>query len=143
MNTTTACMSEAAQLRPTPYGEVFDVVLSDIAPAQLAAYRAVLLVGDLDFNSSQLVKALGATVEAGGELLLQAYHVAGLRAAKDARWFAMAERDGKISVLPDRLKWAAQLPPVLRNLTERLLPVSVRVGLYPIVTLEKQLSNMI
>ena len=54
-------MSEAAQLRPTPYGEVFDVVLSDIAPAQLAAYRAVLLVGDLDFNSSQLVEALRST----------------------------------------------------------------------------------
>ena len=127
MNATTACMSEASQLRPTPFGELFDVVLSDIEPHALSRYGAIILVGDQDFaaRDSRLLKALGAAVQAGAELLLQDYHLAALTAA-GAPWLPAARSRHQLTILPRRSAWRTELPPVLTALSRRQAPLRVR-----------------
>jgi hypothetical protein len=52
---------EASYLRPTPYGEIFDILLTSVPPEILPAYPVVLLAGDIDFPRAflgELEKAL-------------------------------------------------------------------------------------
>lgn len=125
-NATTPCMFEASQLRPTPYGELFDVVLSDIEPAALSRYGAVVLVGDQNFTArkSRLLKALEEVVNVGGEILLQRYHLQALQAA-GARWLDRARSQRQLTVLPERSSWRTDLPLVLSALSRRQVPVRV------------------
>eukprot|EP01051_Picozoa_sp_SAG22_P027665 SAG22_NODE_9370_length_593_cov_0.726721_1_plen_136_part_01 len=86
---------EKLQLRPTPYGELVDVGLSDTPAAVLAAYKSILLAGgDIDFGRSRharnqstttgptLAAELAAALSLSPELtlLMQPYHVAALQA---------------------------------------------------------------
>ena len=52
---------EGRYLRPTPYGEIFDVLLTSVPPEALPAYPAILLAGDITSDDgllSELEKAL-------------------------------------------------------------------------------------
>ena len=42
---------EKSYLRPTPYGEMFDVILSNASADVLASYPVLLLVGDHEFDA--------------------------------------------------------------------------------------------
>jgi hypothetical protein len=66
---------EASYLRPTPYGELFDVQLSDAPADVLASYEVLILAGDHQF-SSQFGAALGQAVAGGVRLLCGADHAA-------------------------------------------------------------------
>jgi hypothetical protein len=68
---------EASYLRPTPYGEMFDVLLSTAAADVLSCYPAILVVGDVTFDPD-LVGKLLAAVKAGSQLLLHERHVRAL-----------------------------------------------------------------
>ena len=60
---------EAAYLRPTPFGESFDVQLSDTPLPVLASYPVLLLVGDHRFEPS-FVKTLNDALVQGARVLL-------------------------------------------------------------------------
>jgi hypothetical protein len=52
---------EASYLRPTPFGEVFDVLLTGVLPEILPNYPVILLAGDISFDDAflgELEKAL-------------------------------------------------------------------------------------
>lgn len=52
---------EFSYLRPTPYGEVFDVLLTSVPPEVLPSYPVILLAGDVEFSPAfltELEKAL-------------------------------------------------------------------------------------
>ena len=64
---------EGSYLRPTPWGEIFDVLLSGATSDVLASYPVILLAGDIEFDEalvSRLQKALGQ----GSKLLMGARH---------------------------------------------------------------------
>jgi hypothetical protein len=84
---------EASYLRPTPYGESFDVLLST-APAQvLATYPVILLAGDIEFDRG-FVDALGQALQHGSRLLINSRQRAALQAE-----FEALKRKGKVEVL--------------------------------------------
>jgi hypothetical protein len=60
---------EGSYLRPTPYGESVDVLLSTASPELLATYPVILLAGDMDFDQAFL-DALGRALQSGSRLLI-------------------------------------------------------------------------
>lgn len=60
---------EASYLRPTPFGELFDVQLSDAPGDVLASYPVLLLAGDIAFEGD-LVSRLREALERGSRLVL-------------------------------------------------------------------------
>lgn len=70
---------EASFLRPTPFGETFDVLLSSADPDALASYPVILLAGDHEFDGPFVV-ALFDALRAGSRLLIHPRHAEALGA---------------------------------------------------------------
>jgi hypothetical protein len=64
---------EASYLRPTPFGEMFDVQLTSASADMLASYPVLLLAGDIEFDDA-LVAKLERALEQGHTLLLSPGH---------------------------------------------------------------------
>ena len=64
---------EGSYLRPTPYGEIFDVLLTSASADTLSAYPVLLLAGDIEFNDTD-ISALGTALERGSRVLLSKQH---------------------------------------------------------------------
>jgi len=64
---------EASYLRPTPYGEMFDVQLTSASAEILSSYPAILLAGDIEFDEELIAKLEGA-MRRGSTLLLARAH---------------------------------------------------------------------
>jgi len=62
-------LTEEEYLRPTPYGEMFDVLLSSATAETLAAYPVILLVGDIRFDM-RFVRDLLRALRSGSRLLI-------------------------------------------------------------------------
>jgi hypothetical protein len=115
---------EASYLRPTPFGELFDVLLTSVPPEILPTYPAILLAGDIDFDLrflSELEKAL----RRGSRVLMSERHRAAL-----GREFQRVADQGAVEVLepwlnPATGRTAAIANERLRALTRGLLPVTV------------------
>jgi hypothetical protein len=60
---------ESSYLRPTPYGEMFDVQLTSASADMLASYPVLLLAGDIAFDSAVVTK-LEHALKQGSTLLL-------------------------------------------------------------------------
>lgn len=84
---------EKSYLRPTPFGEIFDVLLSSAGSKVLQAYPVVLLVGDVTFNVGLVARLRGA-LRGGSRLLLHPRHVQAL-----GKNFARLHDTGKVEVL--------------------------------------------
>ena len=115
---------EKSYLRPTPYGEMFDVLLSNARPELLAAYPVLLLVGDHAFDA-QFVSTLFDVLRAGSRVLLHPRHVPAL-----GNDFARLQGTGKVEVLeawanPATKRSAAISSTRLAQLRDSLLPVRV------------------
>ena len=85
---------ELGYLRETPYGEIFDVLLSSAPAANLAAYPVILLVGDITFDAP-FISALQQALQNGTRVLMQPAHQAALGAA-----FTTLTNAGTVEVLP-------------------------------------------
>ena len=85
---------EASYLRPTPFGESFDVLLSSATGDVLQAYPVILLVGDVNFDG-QFVEGLRQALRNGSKLLLYKRHAEAL----GNRLARLAEA-GSVEVLP-------------------------------------------
>lgn len=115
---------EASYLRPTPYGEIFDVLLSGAPPEVLPAYPAILLAGDHDFEPGFLSE-LEKSLRRGSRVLMTTRH----RAALGPEFDRLA-RQGNLEVLEPEIhpatgRPAAISPARLEALAREHLPVSV------------------
>jgi len=68
---------ESSYLRPTPFGESFDVLLSSVRPTVLRAYPVIVLVGDIAFEP-EFIEGLRQALHGGVKLLLHERHVRAL-----------------------------------------------------------------
>jgi len=115
---------EGRYLRPTPCGEIFDVLLTSVPPEVLPAYPVILLAGDITFDDgflSELEKAL----RRGSRVLMAPRH-------RDAlgEGFERVARQGAVEVLepwtnPETGRPAAVANDRLARLRDELLPVAV------------------
>jgi acetyl esterase/lipase len=64
---------EASYLRPSPYGEIFDVLLSSAPPDILSSYPVILLAGDFEFHPAFLGE-LEKTLRRGNQVLMSQRH---------------------------------------------------------------------
>ncbi|MCC6143429.1 MAG: hypothetical protein IT368_06455 [Candidatus Hydrogenedentes bacterium] len=115
---------EAAYLRATPYGEMFDVLLSNAPSALLSEYRVLLLAGDLEFTPG-FCATLEAVLQSGTQVLIAERH----RAALGDHLRALESR-GRIEVLKPWINPATQRPAAiaderLRELCQELLPLRI------------------
>jgi hypothetical protein len=115
---------EASYLRPTPYGEIFDVQLTSGSAEMLASYPVLLLAGDIEFDEVLIAK-LEKALAAGHAVLLSSAH----REALGTSFERLARYPG-IEVLP---RWinpvtgrvAAVPNPRLQRLSRDLIPFAV------------------
>lgn len=64
---------EASYLRPTPYGESFDVLLTSVPPELLPNYSVILLAGEMDFDNAFLSE-LEKSLRRGSRVVLTPRH---------------------------------------------------------------------
>lgn len=64
---------EASYLRPTPFGEIFDVLLTSVPPEVLPTYPLILLAGDIDFDLTFLSE-LEKSLRRGSVVLMSERH---------------------------------------------------------------------
>lgn len=115
---------EAGYLRPTPYGEMFDVVLTNVTPKLLSTYPAILLAGDITFDE-QFLSSLERALDAGSQVMLAQRHRNDLGDAYER----LAAR-GRVEVLerwvnPVTEREAAVSNEMLARLCGELLPIGV------------------
>jgi len=115
---------EAGYLRPTPYGESFDVLLSTVPAKTLSNYKVVLLAGDMEFDAL-FVASLFDVLRAGARILMLPRHAEAL--GED---FARLAGTGTVEVLEEWENPATGRPAAIANdrltaLVESLLPVAV------------------
>jgi hypothetical protein len=84
---------EAAYLRPTPYGEMFDVLLTSAPPEVLPAYPVILLAGEIDFEVAFLGE-LEKALRRGSRVLMSERHRKALGGE-----FERVARQGEVVVL--------------------------------------------
>lgn len=115
---------EASYLRPTPFGEIFDVLLTSVPPEILPSYPVILLAGDIDFDDaflSELEKAL----RRGSRVLMSQRHKEVLGAQ-----FERVARQGEVELLqswtnPATGRSAAISNERLAKLSNELLPIEI------------------
>ncbi len=115
---------ERSFLRPTPYGEMFDVILSNARADALASYPVLLLVGDHGFDA-QFITNLFDALRAGSHLLVHERHAEQL--GED---FKRLQGTGDVEVLEAWENPATKRPAAISNarlaqLRDTLLPVRV------------------
>lgn len=113
---------EEGYLCPTPYGEMFDVILSSAGPDTLASYPVLLLIGDHQFDA-QFVANLSGALRAGSRLLVPERHAKAL-----GEEFDRLKDTGAVEVLEAWTNPATGRPAAVSNarlarLRDSLLPV--------------------
>ena len=115
---------ELSYLRPTPYGEMFDVQLTSASPEMLSSYPVILLAGDIEFDE-QLVAKLERALKQGSSLLLTPAHQEALGAR-----FARLKKLRGVEVLQSWTNPATSRPALisdarLQRLAREALPIEV------------------
>ena len=115
---------ESSYLRPTPYGESFDVLLTSATADVLSVYPVILLAGDIDFDHAFL-GALEKSLRQGSKVLIAPRHRTLLGGE-----FNRLHRHGDIEVLETWMNPATGRPAAvseerLQRITRDQLPVEV------------------
>ena len=115
---------EFSYLRPTPYGEMFDVQLTSASADMLSSYPVILLAGDIEFDDG-LVTKLERALKQGSTLLLTPAH----QEALGARFVRLKKLRG-VEVLQPWSNPAPGRPALisdarLQRLAREALPVEV------------------
>jgi hypothetical protein len=108
---------ELSYLRPTPYGEIFDVLLTSVPPEILPTYPVILLAGDIEFDNAFLGE-LEKSLRRGSRVLMSPRHCDALAAQ-----FARLRRHGEVEVLEQRINPATGRPAAISN--DRLLKLAL------------------
>lgn len=115
---------EASYLRPTPYGEIFDVLLTSAPPEILPSYPVLVLVGDIEFHPAFL-SDLEKSLRRGSRVLMSTRHRETLGSD-----FERLRQQGTVEVLepwtnPSTGRPTAIGNPRLEALAQELLPVEI------------------
>lgn len=115
---------ELSYLRPTPYGEMFDVLLTSVPPEVLPTYPVILLAGDIEFDPAFLGE-LEKSLRRGSRVLLSPRHREALGAD-----FARLKRHGEVEVLEPWTNPVTGRPTAIANsrlleLARQCLPLQV------------------
>jgi hypothetical protein len=115
---------ESSYLRPTPYGEMFDVQLTRASAEMLSSYPVLLLAGDLGFDE-ELISKLEHALVRGSRLLLTPAH----QSALGSQWTRLEKHTGT-EVLQPWTNPATGRPSAisdsrLQRLAREALPVEV------------------
>ena len=115
---------EFSYLRPTLYGEIFDVLLTSVPPEILPAYPVILLAGDIEFDHAFLGE-LEKSLRRGSRVLMSPRHCEALGAE-----FQRLVRQGELEVLPPWTNPATGRPTAISNnrleqIAQECLPLSV------------------
>jgi hypothetical protein len=115
---------ESSYLRPTPFGEMFDVQLTSASADMLSSYPVILLAGDIEFDD-ELAAKLERALARGSTLLLSPAH----QEALGARFARLARRPG-LEVLQPWTNPATSRPAAisearLQRLAREILPIEV------------------
>jgi hypothetical protein len=115
---------EVSYLRPTPYGESFDVLLTTASPDVLSAYPVILLAGDIEFDPAFL-DALTQALRHGSRVLMGVRHQKTLGTE-----FEFLKRQGTIEVLrpwmnPETGRSTTISDQALQRMTREFLPIEV------------------
>lgn len=115
---------ESSYLRPTPYGEIFDVLLTSVGPGVLPSYPAILLAGDIEFTEA-LVERLTEALRRGSTVMLNPRHQQAL-----GDRFEVLARLGRVEVLepatdPTTQRGVAISNQRLKKLVRDLVPIEV------------------
>ena len=116
---------EASYLRPTPYGEIFDVQLTSASADMLASYPVILLAGDITFDDALIAK-LTSALKRGSKVLLSSAQ----QTAMDPKLFARLAKYPGIEILEPWINPATGRPAAISNsrlqrLANEALPVTV------------------
>jgi hypothetical protein len=115
---------ESSYLRPTPFGEMFDVQLTNASAEMLSSYPVILLAGDIEFDD-ELINKLEDALKRGSRLLIAPAHqkALGSRFARLAKYTGMEvlqpwinPATGRSTAIPDSR---------LQRLANETLPVQV------------------
>ncbi len=115
---------ELSYLRPTPYGEMFDVLLTGASAKVLSSYPVILLAGDIRFDKP-FVGVLEECLRHGSRVMISAAH----RAALGGQFDRLAGI-GNVEVLEDWTNPVTRRAAAVSNarlaaLREECLPVKV------------------
>jgi hypothetical protein len=115
---------EASYLRPTPYGEMFDVQLTSASAEMLASYPVLLLAGDIEFDDALIAK-LERALTNGSTLLLTRAHQEAL-----GQRFSRLVQNHRVEVLQSWMNPLTGRPAMishsrLQQLAREVLPVEV------------------
>jgi hypothetical protein len=115
---------ELSYLRPTPYGEMFDVQLTSASAEMLSSYPFILLAGDIAFDE-ELIAKLERALKQGSTLLLTPAHQEALGPR-----FARLKKHRGVEVLQPWTNPATGRPALisdsrLQRLAREALPVEV------------------
>ena len=115
---------ESSYLRPTTFGEIFDVLLTSVPPEILPAYPVILLAGDIEFDSAFLGE-LEKSLRRGSRVLMSPRHREALGAE-----FARVASQGPVEVLEPWTNPTTGRPSAVSNqrlsqLAKDLLPIEI------------------
>lgn len=115
---------ELSYLRPTPYGEIFDVLTTAVPPEVLPTYPVILLAGDMEFDPA-FVGELEKSLRRGSRVLMAARHRMALGAE-----FERVTRQGDVEVLESWTNSATGRPAAISNarlarLAQDSLPIEI------------------
>ncbi len=115
---------ESSYVRPTPYGEIFDVLLTSAPPEVLPTYPVILLAGDIEFDPAFLGE-LEESLRRGSRVLISPRH----REALGAEFDRVASQ-GEVEVLGPWINPLTGRPGAiseerLKTLSRQFLPIEV------------------
>jgi hypothetical protein len=115
---------ESSYLRPTPYGEIFDVLLTSVPPEILPTYPVILLAGDIEFDNAFLGE-LEKALRRGSRVLMSPQH-------RDAlgEEFRRVAGQGEVEVLEAWINPITGRPAAIPNirleqLSQKYLPIEI------------------
>ncbi|MCF7975483.1 MAG: hypothetical protein K9N55_16820, partial [Phycisphaerae bacterium] len=115
---------ELSYLRPTPYGEMFDVLLTSVPPEILPSYPVILLTGDIEFDDAFLSE-LEKSLRRGSRVLMSPRHRETLGTE-----FERVSRQGDVEILEPWTHPVTGRPAAISNdrlsqLVQELLPIEI------------------
>jgi hypothetical protein len=106
-------------VRPTPYGEMFDVILTSASSDLMASYPILLLTGDITFDQATIASLSGAATR-GSRILINAD-----LAKREPAAMAQLRKAGTVEVLETGDPARVITNEKLKALSEELLPIRV------------------
>ncbi|MBQ8683540.1 MAG: hypothetical protein IJ518_03370 [Clostridia bacterium] len=118
------CKDEVGQQTAAPYGDTFDVILQNSDPKVLAAYKALVMTGEIELIDNQAAD-LVAYVNNGGTLVM---NVAYQSQIAEFAGLAVGEHKygkGRVIVYGEKAYDISTLPAILQQLEDEYVPVKV------------------